>query len=83
VGYPAFGPLAIRVDIMERVTERLTALAQSGPFEAPAELAEWLACSDDEVARVILACGYHHTEAGYVRPHQPRRRKRRRRRRRR
>lgn len=77
-GYPAFGPLAIRVDLVERVDERLDELAQTGPFKAPAELGEWMGCSPDELAQVVVALGYHHTEEGYLRPHKPRRRRRRR-----
>ncbi|MBW2454008.1 MAG: helicase [Deltaproteobacteria bacterium] len=80
VGYPAFGPLAIRVDVIERVDERLDELAKTGAFEAPAELGEWMSCTPDELAQVVVALGYHHTEEGYLRPHKPRGRKRRRRR---
>ena len=82
VGYPAFGPLAIRADVVERVADKLFQLATDGPFDAPDEIAEWISCSRDELGQVIVALGYHHTEEGYLRPHKPRRRKRRRRRRR-
>jgi ATP-dependent RNA helicase SUPV3L1/SUV3 len=82
LGYPAFGPLAIRADLVERIDAHLFELAQSGPFDAPDEVTEWLSCSSDELGLVILALGYHQTEDGYIRPRKPRRRQRRRRRKR-
>jgi ATP-dependent RNA helicase SUPV3L1/SUV3 len=68
IGYPVCGPLAIRVDLLERLEQRVSSLAGSGPFAPPHALAAWLGCSEDDMRRVILALGYHETEEGFARP---------------
>jgi ATP-dependent RNA helicase SUPV3L1/SUV3 len=57
IGYPPFGPRAIRADQAERVHSRLLQVASGGPAPLPAELASWLGCSQAEVAEVALAMG--------------------------
>jgi ATP-dependent RNA helicase SUPV3L1/SUV3 len=64
LGFPVFGPRAIRADVAEQASEWLRRAAQRGPFCAPAELARLLACPDDEVHRVVRAFGYRATSGG-------------------
>jgi ATP-dependent RNA helicase SUPV3L1/SUV3 len=52
IGFPVFGPRAVRADVAERVRARLAAL----DLEAPdAEMASWLGCTTREVRRVTEA----------------------------
>ena len=57
IGFPALGPLAVRVDIAERVAARVRKLVRKGPFEPPEELLSWLGCRHAELEGVLLALG--------------------------
>ena len=76
VGFAPIGPLAIRVDVFERVERKLEQLAKHGAFAAPPELASWLGCSSDTLERVVLALGYAMGEGGFIKTRRRRRRRR-------
>ncbi|EYF08497.1 helicase-related protein [Chondromyces apiculatus] len=52
VGYPIYGPRALRADVAERVYQALTA---SGDLPVPPDLARWMGCPAREVGRVAAA----------------------------
>ena len=64
LGYPRVGPLAIRVDVIERVLEHLAELPV--PIEHPEPLEATLGCSHDALEGALVALGYALTEAGFV-----------------
>ena len=57
IGYPPFGPRAIRADQAERSFSRLLQVMSAGPAALPTELASWLGCSQADVAGVAEAMG--------------------------
>jgi len=79
-GWPVCGPLAIRADVLEKVSARLRREARKGPFALPQELPSWLGTSRETAIGVVDALGYRHVqvagEARFVPPHAPRRRRR-------
>lgn len=64
IGYPLFGPRAIRADMAERTHRALTDAARRGPFVLPAQLSSWLGCPASLVPDVITAFGYRMLEDG-------------------
>lgn len=62
IGYPPFGPRAIRADQAERTFSRLLQVMSAGPSPLPPELASWLGCSQGEVAGVAEAMGLTRVE---------------------
>jgi ATP-dependent RNA helicase SUPV3L1/SUV3 len=64
MGYPVFGPRAIRADVAEQVSQLLRRAAKHGSFSAPPELETLLGCENDEVARVIRAFGFRAASGG-------------------
>ncbi len=82
IGYPRFGPRAIRADTAERVARQLHHAARRGTFRAPEGLSARFECSDDELGAVIEAFGYRRVKGGQFAARgrgRPRRRGRRRR----
>ncbi len=57
IGYPPFGPRAIRADQAERSFSRLLQVMSAGPAPLPTELASWLGCSQADVAGVAEGMG--------------------------
>ena len=57
IGFPPFGPRAIRADQAERVYSRLVQVTSGGPVALPQELASWLGCKQAEVGLVAVAMG--------------------------
>ncbi|MEA2749984.1 MAG: ATP-dependent helicase, partial [Myxococcales bacterium] len=61
IGFPVFGPRAVRADVAARVAARLdTSLPMAEPGDAgastpDAEIASWLGCTTREVRRIIEA----------------------------
>ena len=78
IGFPLTGPRAIRVDMRERVADRLRAAARQGPFDPPAELGGWLGAPSDELGAIVEALGWRHAPDGRFMGDEPRRRARRR-----
>jgi len=58
IGYPAFGPRAIRADVAERIHRHLRRASARGRFALPVEVATWLGCSQQELGAIIEAYGY-------------------------
>ncbi len=58
VGYRPVGPLAVRVEILERVATEAWALSEKGPFAEPAALMNLLGCGAEELAKVLACLGY-------------------------
>ena len=63
-GYRVLGPLALRVDILERLAERAWALSRGGPFAAGPELLSLAGCGNGEMTEVLGALGYRGTGPG-------------------
>ena len=59
IGYRPLGPLAIRVEILERVASEAWSLGVKGTFEEPAQLMNLIGCHADELAEVLKHLGYH------------------------
>jgi ATP-dependent RNA helicase SUPV3L1/SUV3 len=57
IGYPPFGPRAVRADQAERSFSRLLQATSAGPTALPSELASWLGCSQAEAGEVAEAMG--------------------------
>jgi ATP-dependent RNA helicase SUPV3L1/SUV3 len=80
IGYPLVAGLAIRADVLERLSQDLDRLQGSGRA-APLALAKNVGCSPNELLNVARAFGRALDKPGYPTPSPaPRRRKRRRRR---
>ena len=58
IGYRPLGPLALRIDILERVAAKLWELGQKGPFAIPAEVLNLVGCSAEDMDGVLRALGY-------------------------
>ena len=58
IGYRVLGPIAIRVDIVERLAAQAWTLARKGPFEAGPEMLSLAGCGADEMTPVLTALGY-------------------------
>jgi ATP-dependent RNA helicase SUPV3L1/SUV3 len=58
MGYPVFGPLAVRADIAEQVDGMLYRAAREGPFTLPPEMTRLLQCNPDVAARIVQRFGY-------------------------
>lgn len=58
VGYPVFGPRAIRIDMLDRVISAVYDSAEGGKFKAQHQMAEWLGCPIDDLYQVLTAMGH-------------------------
>jgi ATP-dependent RNA helicase SUPV3L1/SUV3 len=58
LGYPIFGKLALRADVVARVHALLRRAARRGAFRAPLVLARKLDCSPDALPALVRAFGY-------------------------
>ncbi len=78
IGYVPTGPRALRADQLERLLLLLRRGTRTEPYEIPAAMPSWFACTRPELHAVIEALGFPRTEEGLVlpRPNQPRRRSR-------
>lgn len=81
MGYPVLGGRAVRVDLLERLAAEARALGRThDAFEAPEEACDWLGCTPQELARILVHLGYRQGEDGrFTRQRAPRRRGRNRR----
>ncbi len=73
VGYRCYGPRAVRVDVVERVTRRMDADLKKGPARVDAGIASQLGCSKGEAEEVLMSLGYRVSmdEEGVPRIHAP------------
>lgn len=58
IGYPVFGPRAIRIDMLDRVIGSIYDSAEKGMFRAKHEMAEWLGSSIPDLYAVLEAMGH-------------------------
>ena len=62
VGYPVYGPRAIRIDMLDRVISAVYDNAKEGKFRAEHKMAEWLGCSIDDLYAILEAMGHRKIE---------------------
>lgn len=58
IGYPVFGPRAIRIDMLDRVVTDIYDTADKGVFEAKHKYAEWLGCGLDDLHATLESMGH-------------------------
>lgn len=58
IGYPVYGPRAIRVDMLDRVICAIYDAADKGIFQAQHKMAEWLGCNIPDLYAVLEAMGH-------------------------
>jgi ATP-dependent RNA helicase SUPV3L1/SUV3 len=81
MGYPAFGPRAIRADMAERASRVLADAGRGGkPFAVPPQLSNLLGCKAEVLPEVVAAFGYRALDDGRLVSTRQRRRRRRERR---
>jgi ATP-dependent RNA helicase SUPV3L1/SUV3 len=64
IGYRVLGERAVRVDILDRIAQRLMRLARHGPFELPPDLASIMGLSVDQTQGVVAGLGYRQSPTG-------------------
>lgn len=62
IGYPVYGPRAIRIDMLDRVISAVYDGAKDGKFQAQHKMAEWLGCQIDDLYGVLTAMGHRKLE---------------------
>ena len=70
IGYPVYGPRAIRIDMLDRVIGAVYDSAKDGKFHATHQMAEWLGCSIADLYAILEAMGHRkiHDPADEVKP---------------
>lgn len=58
IGYPVYGPRAIRIDMLDRVISAVYDAAEGGKFKASHSMAEWLGCPIEDLYAVLEAMGH-------------------------
>lgn len=58
IGYPVYGPRAIRIDMLDRVISSIYEAADKGKFQARHQMAEWLGANIDDLYAVLEAMGH-------------------------
>lgn len=58
IGYPVYGPRAIRVDMLDRVVCAVYDNAKDGKFQAQHQMAEWLGSNINDLYAVLEAMGH-------------------------
>lgn len=58
VGYPLYGPRAVRVDMLDRLISAVYDSADKGVFKAEHKMAEWLGCPIADLYEVLEAMGH-------------------------
>lgn len=62
IGYPIYGPRAIRIDMLDRVICAVYDSADKGKFQAQHQMAEWLGCSIGDLYDVLESMGHKKIE---------------------
>ncbi|MBM3564677.1 MAG: disulfide oxidoreductase [Alphaproteobacteria bacterium] len=75
VGFRAAGPLAVRLDVLERIAAGAWALVGKEPFIPPPALLNPAGCGADEMAAILTAIGFKETTRDGQRAFRPRRRR--------
>jgi ATP-dependent RNA helicase SUPV3L1/SUV3 len=63
IGYPVYGPRAIRIDMLDRVISAVYDNAKDGKFRAEHKMAEWLGSSIDDLYEVLMSMGHRKIQA--------------------
>lgn len=58
IGYPVYGPRAIRVDMLDRVVCAIYDTAKEGKFQAQHQMAEWLGSNIADLYDILEAMGH-------------------------
>ncbi len=58
MGYPVYGPRAVRIDMLDGVINSIYDSAEKGVFKAKHEMAEWLGCPILDLYEVLEAMGH-------------------------
>ncbi len=66
IGYPVYGPRAIRVDMLDRVISAIYDSAKDGAFKAQHQMAEWLGCPIPDLYAILEAMGHTKIEEAPV-----------------
>ncbi|MBT6094581.1 MAG: DEAD/DEAH box helicase [Rhodospirillaceae bacterium] len=74
IGYRPLGPVAVRLEILERVAADAWDLSAKGPFEEPAPLMNLMGCGADGLAEVLKQLGYQSQKKGEQTIYRPKRR---------
>lgn len=61
IGYPVYGPRAIRIDMLDRVINSIYEQAEGGKFKAQHEMAEWFGCPIQDLYDILAAMGHTKT----------------------
>lgn len=62
IGYPLYGPRAVRIDMLDRVIVAVYDSASGGKFQAKHEMAEWLGSPIEDLYAVLEAMGHKKIE---------------------
>ncbi|HOO50141.1 MAG TPA: hypothetical protein PLK94_02515 [Alphaproteobacteria bacterium] len=66
IGYPLYGPRAVRIDMLDRVINAVYDGAQGGKFQAQHSMAEWMGCPIADLYGVLEAMGHKRIETPVV-----------------
>ena len=58
IGYPVFGPLAIRIDMLDRVVTDIYDSSKDFKFQAQHKYMEWLGCSEEALYAILSSMGF-------------------------
>ena len=58
IGYPVYGPRAIRIDMLDRVISAVYDGADKGKFRADHKMAEWMGCGIADLYAILEAMGH-------------------------
>jgi len=58
IGYRPFKTIAIRVDVLERLAEKIWALTQKSPAELPVDIQTMSGCNFETLSEIVVALGY-------------------------
>ncbi len=62
IGYPLYGPRAIRIDMLDRVINAIYDGAKDGKFQAKHMMAEWIGCPIADLYAILEALGHKRLE---------------------
>ncbi|HNQ91993.1 MAG TPA: hypothetical protein PKI93_03570 [Alphaproteobacteria bacterium] len=62
IGYPLYGPRAVRIDMLDRVINAVYDGAKDGKFQAQHSMAEWMGCPIADLYGVLEAMGHKRIE---------------------
>lgn len=62
IGYPLYGPRAVRIDMLDRVINAVYDGSKDGKFQAQHSMAEWMGCPIADLYAVLEAMGHKRIE---------------------